>query len=112
MRVLLDEPVPMALRHYLPGHEVKTARYMNWNGKSNGELLQLARDEFDVFITADQSIPSQQNIAKRDVAVVVLAATSNDLDDLTPLVPEILNRLPLAKRGEVIRIEALRNEEA
>ena len=82
---------------------------MSWSGKSNGELLRLARDEFDAFITVDQSIPSQQNITELDVVVVVLAARSNDIDDLTPLVPEILNRLPLMKRGEVVRIEAPRN---
>ena len=111
MRVLLDEPLPTEFRHYLAGHEVRTARYMRWSGKSNGELLRLARDEFDALITADQSIPSQQNITDRDVAVVVLAARSNDIDDLTPLVPEILNRLPLTKRGDVIRIEASRNAE-
>ena len=80
---------------------------MRWSGKSNGELLRLARDQFDAFITADQSIPSQQNITERDVAVVVLAARSNGIDDLTPLV-----RLPLTKRGEVIHIEAPRKTEA
>ena len=109
MRVLLDEPAPTELRHYLPEHQVRSARYMRWSGKSNVELLRLA--EFDSFITVEQSIPSQQNITELDVVVVVLAARSNDIDDLTPLVPEILNRLPLTKRGDVIRIEAPRNAE-
>ena len=39
MRVLLHESVPWALRHYLPNHEVRTVKYVGWDGKTNGELL-------------------------------------------------------------------------
>ena len=106
MRLLFDEGTPWPLRHYLPGHEVWTTQYRGWDGKSNGELIALARDEFDVLITVDQSIPYHQNIDEGDVAVVVLAAKTNDVDDLRPMVPELLDRLRTLKRGEVLRIEA------
>jgi hypothetical protein len=106
MRLLFDEGTPWPLRHYLPGHEVFTTKYMGWDGKTNGELLALARDGFDVLITVDQSMPYQQNIDEGDVAVVVLAARTNDVDDLRPLVPELLHQLHFLKRGEVVRIEA------
>ena len=106
MRLLLDESVPWAFRHYLVGHEARTTGYVGWDGKSNGELVALARDEFDVLITVDQSIPYQQNITERDVAVVVLEAGTNDIEDLRPLVPELLDCLHFLKRGEVVRIEA------
>ena len=106
MRLLFDEGTPWPLRHYLPGHEVWTTQYRGWDGKSNGELLVLARDEFDVLITVDQSIPYQQNITERDVAVVILEAGTNDMEDLIPLVPELLDRLHTLRRGEVVRIEA------
>jgi hypothetical protein len=36
-----------------------------------------------------------------DTGVVVLAARSNRLDDLRPLVPQLLEILPTAKRGAV-----------
>ena len=106
MRLLLDESVPWTFRYYLTGHDARTTRYVGWDGKGNGELLALARDEFDVLITVDQSIQYQQNITERDVAVVVLAARTNDIEDLRPLVPELLNRLHLLERGEVIQLEA------
>ena len=106
MRLLLDESVPWAFRHYMTGHEARTARYMRWVGKDNGELLALARHEFDVLITVDQDMPYQQNITERDVAVVILIAGTNDIKDLSPLVPTILNRIPFLERGEVVRIEA------
>jgi len=63
-------------------------------------------EEFDVLITVDQSIPYQQNITERDVAVVVLEAGTNAIEDLIPLVPTLLNRIPFLERGEVARIEA------
>ena len=63
MRLLLDESVPWAFRHYMTGHEARTARYMRWDGKGNGELLALARGEFDVLITVDQeyAVPAEHN---------------------------------------------------
>ncbi len=113
MQILFDESVTWALRPILLGeHEVATAKYLGWDSKSNGELMTLARDKFDVLITADQSIPYQQNITEADVAVVVLVARTNDINDLKPLVPELLNRLNDLKRGEIIRIEAGQNEES
>ena len=60
MRVLLDEDLPWQLRHYFPDHEVFTTAYMGWKSKGNGELLALARDEFDAFITIDQRLDGRQ----------------------------------------------------
>ena len=81
---------------------------VQWDGtaRATANSWRLARDEYDVLITVDQSIPYQQNITERDVAVVVLEAGTNDIEDLRPLVPELLNRIPHLKRGEVVRIEA------
>ena len=31
-KVLLDENLPHELRHYIPGHDVRTARYECWDG--------------------------------------------------------------------------------
>ena len=41
MRLLLDENVPRQLKQDITGHEVYTIREKRWNGKLNGELLQL-----------------------------------------------------------------------
>ena len=106
MKVLLDESVPWKLRELLVGHEVWTVKYLGWDSKSNGELLKLARKGFDVLITVDRKIPYQQNITGRDVAVVILAAKTNGINDLRPLIPELLKRLNGLKRGEIVRLEA------
>lgn len=56
MRVLLDESIPQDLRHGLVSHEVKTVGFMGWLGIKNGQLLRLATEQFDVFITLDQNL--------------------------------------------------------
>ena len=72
---------------------------MGWAGKRNGELLTLAAAQFDVLITVDQNLQRQHDLTKYNLAVVVLRANTNRLQDLRPLVPVLLQMLPLAARG-------------
>ena len=83
---------------------VRTVPQMGWNTIENGELLSLAEKEFEVFVTVDRNLSFQQNLPKFNIAVVILAAPSNRLEDLRRLVPKILDSLPSLKRGEVLTI--------
>jgi hypothetical protein len=74
---------------------------MGWASKRNGEPLALAAAEFDVFLTADRNLSYQQDISAFDIAVVVLVAPSNRLEDLRPLAPRILQVLDKATPGSV-----------
>ncbi|HJR57822.1 MAG TPA: DUF5615 family PIN-like protein [Vicinamibacterales bacterium] len=105
MRVLLDECLPRRLKRELEGHEARTAPEMGWASKRNGELLALAVGQFDVFLTADRNLSYQQDPSSFDIAIVVLAARSNRLDDLRPLVPRVLQMLPTAKRRAVTMVD-------
>ena len=65
MRVLLDENLPHTLRQLFENPiEVITVSYRGWTGKENGELLRLAADEFDAFITMDgkHSVPTKLGV--------------------------------------------------
>jgi hypothetical protein len=94
MKLLLDECIVQEFRLRLTGHQVFTVGYMGWSGVKNGKLLALAAAHyFDAFITTDKSVGDQQNRAKLSLAVVILRAASNDLDDLEPLVPALLRGL-------------------
>jgi predicted nuclease of predicted toxin-antitoxin system len=62
MHILLDESLPRRLRSAFPGHEVATVAEAGWSGLSNGELLQLAAERFDLFVTADQNLHSINRI--------------------------------------------------
>ena len=63
---------------------------MGWSGAENGRLLALAQQQFDAFVTVDRNLSFQQNLPAFDIAVIVLRAGSNRLQDLLPLVPEVL----------------------
>jgi hypothetical protein len=104
MKILLDECVDWRLSRDLQGHEVKTARQMGWATVKNGELLVLASETFDVFVTVERKLPSQQNLNVLATAVGVLRARTNRLSDLRPLVPSLLAALPHAKRGEATAV--------
>lgn len=101
MRILLDECVDWRLMRDIAGHEVKTARQMGWTAISNGELLALASAQFDVFVTVDRNLSFQQNPRSFDISVVVLAAKSDRLGDLRPLVPALLTAIASAQPGVV-----------
>ena len=107
MKALLDESVTWELRRRLTGHDVYTAKYLGWDGKRNGELLDLAaKAGFDVLITVDQGIPNQQNLSENDVAVIVMVAKSNSISHLQPLLPKLMDSLNSIKRGQVVEIRA------
>ena len=101
MRVILDECIDWRLSRDIVGHEVKTARQMGWSTISNGELLALAAEEFDVFVTIDQNLSFQQHPPSFSIAVIVLQARSNRLQALRPLVPQLLAAIPNAPPGTV-----------
>ncbi len=100
MRILLDECIDRHLARALKGHTVKTVPQMGWASIKNGRLLALAEKGFDVFITVDRALSSQQNLPKFKIAVLVLAVRSNRLTDLEPLVPKLLAAIPNLKTGE------------
>ena len=105
MRALLDEQLPRQLARALTGHEVRTVQQQGWAGLKNGELLRrAAEDGFEAFITADQNLQFQQNLARSLLRIVVLVAPSNALEDLIPLVSGVLAVPPTLRPGEVQQI--------
>ncbi len=99
MKVLLDECIDWRLSRDIVGHEVKTARQMGWATIKNGELLTLASEHFDVFVTVDRNLSFQQNLGSLLIAVVVLQAKTNRLADLKALVPSLLTAIKSAQPG-------------
>lgn len=102
MKILLDECIDRRLAKDIVGHEVKTVPQMGWATIKNGELLALAEKDFEVFVTVDRNLSFQQHLPRYTIAVLVLRARSNRLQDLRPLVLKLLAMLPMAKRGEAL----------
>ena len=77
MKILLDECVPWPVHRLLAGHLCSSVQGKGWSGIRNGDLLQRAEVEFDLFITSDQNIRYQQNLANRPISILELS--TNDL---------------------------------
>jgi len=81
-----------------------TVPQMGWAGIKNGDLLTLAQDQFDVFVTVDRNLFFQQNLPQFNISVVILQAVTNRLQDLQPLVPRLLSVLSTVPKGQVRRV--------
>lgn len=93
MNILLDECVPARLGRLLTGHSVATVPRCGWAGIKNGDLLRLAEKEFEAFLTVDRDISMQQDLTTFNLAVILIRSRSNRLEDIRPLVPELLEAL-------------------
>ena len=77
MRILLDECVPWPMHRLLTNHSCTSVQGRGWGGIKNGDLLRRAEAEFDLFITSDQNINYQQNLAGMNIAILELS--TNDI---------------------------------
>lgn len=101
MNILLDECVPARLKRSFPQHEVTSVPRKGWAGIKNGDLLALAEKEFNVFITVDRKLAEEQHLTGFEIAVILLRAPSNRLEDIRPLAPAVLEQLAYAPAGAV-----------
>jgi hypothetical protein len=105
MKIILDESVPQNLRLLIEvGHTVVTAWYQGWSGLKNGALLDAAEAAgFDLFITADQEMSYQQNLAGRKMALVVLS--TNNWSFIKAGIGEIIAAIDYAAPGSYTEVE-------
>jgi len=73
---------------------------LGWSDLDDGVLLDAMDGRFDVLITVDKSIPFQRNLVGRPLALIVLRAKSNSLNQLKPLIPALLDALATIAPGE------------
>jgi hypothetical protein len=105
MRILLDECIPRKLRNEFPDHECRTVPEVGLAGKKNGALLSLAEGAgFEIFLTMDKGLQYEQNLAGRNIAILIVRARSNRLVDVLPLVPACRSIMGSIQPGQVIRV--------
>jgi len=104
LRVLIDNCVPWRLGDAIVGHAVSSVVKLGWADLDDGRLLDAMVGHFDVLVTTDKSIPFQQRLSERPLALMILRAKSNTLRDLLPLVPALLEVLKAIRPGEVREI--------
>ena len=104
--MLIDESLPVELADELPGQDVTTVHAKGWLQLRNGVLLRAAvREGFGVIVTADTNLRYQQNLPKLGIAAIVTKHVRNRIEDLRPLIPQIIAALDRIRPGEVIEIQ-------
>ena len=102
MKVLLDECIPRKFKNRLIGQTCSTVPEAGLAGKKNGELLALAEQKgFDVFLTLDKGIQYQQNLGHRNIAIIIIRATSSRISDVLPHAEACLVQIASIRSGEV-----------
>ena len=105
MKVLLDECLPLDLRHYLDKHEAHTVQWAGFKGKKNSDLMRSAEAAgYDVLITVDQGLRHQLPVGCEKLSIVMLRVRTNQIEDLLPLTELILETLDSIQPREVIAI--------
>jgi predicted nuclease of predicted toxin-antitoxin system len=105
MKILLDECLPVDLRHSFPGHEAHTAQWAGLKGRKNGELLRAAEMAgYEVLLTVDQGIPHQWSSMDRRIALILLRAPTNQLEDLLPAVGAIRQAVDTIQPGQLVSV--------
>jgi len=67
-------------------------------------VLRRAAGRFDALVTVDRGLPAQASPGAAGIAMVLIAAPSNRLAALLPLVPAVLDALARIAPGDVARV--------
>jgi predicted nuclease of predicted toxin-antitoxin system len=97
MRIFLDENVPVQIANALSGHEISSVWKEQLDGITNGKLLHYVEQRFELLITADANMLSQNAFFGRAFSVIVLPTNS---------LPRLLGNIP-AIQQTVMDIERL-----
>ena len=81
-----------------------TAFERDWHTLTNGELLDQAEtDQYQLLITADQRLPYQQNLSRRNTGVLIL--TNNGRGQVHDALTAINNAVNSMSPGETRLLE-------
>jgi hypothetical protein len=107
MRILFDQGTPPPLKEWLAPHEVETVAQRGWSELLNGDLLAAAADGegFDLFVTTDQNLRSQQDLSRFGIAILVLMVAN--WPTLMPFASKIAAVVNKIAPGEYLEFEPM-----
>lgn len=102
MKVIVDEGVPRHLVDALRKVGIDAHRFRKaWEQVSNGKLIAAIEAEgFDVLLTNDKNIASQQNLQGRAIAIVALPL--NRRSAIVARIADIVDTIRRARPGQHI----------
>jgi predicted nuclease of predicted toxin-antitoxin system len=106
VRVVIDEDIPASLtpRFRVGGHTANHVEDLGLKGKHNGVLLAAISGSADILVTGDTNLGHQQNLKKFDIAVILVRPSRLVVDQIIPLIPDVIAAFATAKRHAVTTI--------
>jgi predicted nuclease of predicted toxin-antitoxin system len=102
MRILLDECAPRPIVELLSGYDCTPVQQRGWMGIRNTDLLRLAGNEFDVFITCDEGFNHQQHLQHSPLAILELS--TSDLRRIRLSAPAIASAVSGIRPREYLKL--------
>jgi hypothetical protein len=104
MLIIFDQATPVPICPYLEGHTVRTAAQQGWDKLKNGDLLTAAEEAgFDILLTTDKNMRYQQNLAGREIAIVVPG--QQQWPQLRPHIQRVIEAVNAATPGSFVEVE-------
>jgi hypothetical protein len=91
------------LAKHLGVHTCTSPQRSGWGGFENGDLLRLAEADYDLFVTSDQNLRYQQNLADRKIAILELS--TNDWATIRRHLASVITRIDAMQPGEFARYD-------
>lgn len=104
MRVLLDECVPVRLKKAFSGHAVQHVTQTGWRTSKDGPLLSFAQDRFDVLVTVDRKLETQNNLSMFRIGFVIARVPNNRLDGFESIFEQLNAAANKVRQGEIIHV--------
>ncbi len=76
---------------------------MGGEGFENGDLLRLAEGAYDLFVTSDQNLRYQQNLADRKIAILELS--TNDWATIRNNLAVVVARIDAMRPAESAQLD-------
>jgi hypothetical protein len=79
-----------------------------WRSSKDGPLLEFAEGNFDVFVTIDQKMEREHNLANFRLGFIILHVPSSRLADFQPILSLMAEAVGSLRPGEVVHIRTPR----
>src|ERR1700733_3261215 len=100
----LYECVPARLKRPFPGHAVQSVTETGWRASKDGPLLSFAQDRFDVVVTVDRRLETQNDLGKFRLGFIIARVPNNRLDGFTAIFEQLNAAAARVRRGEIIHV--------
>jgi hypothetical protein len=68
------------------------------------DAFPVAQQSFDVFVTVDQNLEYQQNVAKLTLVLVIVAVPDNNIKYFRPIFIELQKAAESIRPGQIIHV--------